>query len=374
LGRWTDSRQDGSQLSVQSYIDWAKRDEPYNFIDNRTTYDLEVQYNWAPLNSHEIITGAGYRFLADDEVGDNNVSFSPQKRRNNLYNLFIQDEITLAPDAWFLTLGSKFEHNDFSGFEIQPNIRLQWHINNDQSIWSSASQAVRTPTPIEEDLTSTLATANGARIAFVPNNDFKSEELTAYEVGYRNQLTTNSSIDLTAFYNDYKHLGTTSIQTPVPVNNGIDPPHFLIPVLFTNNMSGKSTGFEAAFNWAPGENLKISTQYTYLHISLDALDTTQEGAEKIYPRHQGGINIFWNVDNNWTFDTSINYVDELAGFDLDSYINLNINLGRKISQNLYFNLIAQNATDPSHREFSSATDMNMGEIERSIFGKLTWQF
>lgn len=374
LGRWINSQDDGSLWSVQSYIDWAKRDEPFNFIDDRMTYDLEVQYNWAPSTYHEIITGAGYRFMSDDKVGDNNVSFAPQKRNSDLYNLFIQDKITLSPDTWFLTLGSKLEHNDFSGFEVQPNIRLQWKISDAQSMWTSVSRAVRTPTPIEEDLTSTLATANGVRVAFVPNDDFKSEELTAYEVGYRRQLTESSSIDLATFYNDYEQLGTFSVQAPMLVNNGIDPPHFLIPVKFTNNMVGTSTGFEAALDWNPHENIKISMQYSYLHMSLEALDPTQEGAEKIYPRHQGGVNIFWNINSHWTLDTSINYVDDLVAFDIEAYTGININLGRKISENLYINLIAQNATDPSHREFGSVSDINVGEIERSIFGKLTWQF
>ena len=374
LGRWTDTRQDGSQLSVQSYIDWAKRDEPFNFIDDRITYDLEMQYNWAQLEAHEIITGAGYRLLTDDEVGDNNTSFSPQTRRNHLYNVFIQDKITLLPESWFLTLGSKFEHNDFSGLEIQPNIRTQWHINNNQSIWGAISHAVRTPTPIEEDLTSTLATANGVRVAFVPNNHFKSEALTAYEIGYRNQLTDNSSLDLTTFYNDYKDLTTFNTQTPVLVNNGVDPFHVLIPVMFTNNMTGTTTGFEAAFNWIPRQDVKISSQYTYLHMSLEALDPAHEGAEKIYPRHQAGFNIFWSITNNWTLDTSIQYVDKQAAFDIDSYLGLHINIGRKIGQNLSFNLVGQNTTDPGHREFGSLADINMGEIERSIYGKLRWQF
>lgn len=373
-GRWTDIREDGSQWSIQSYIDWAKRDEPFNFIDDRMTYDLDMQYNWVPLKSHEIITGAGYRFLTDDEVGDNNTSFSPQQRRNNLYSIFIQDKITLAPQSWFLTLGSKFEHNDFSGLEIQPNIRTQWHITNDQSIWAAVSHAVRTPTPIEEDLTSTLATANGVRVAFVPNNHFKSEELIAYEVGYRNQLTDTSSLDVATFYNDYENLTTTSIQAPLLVNNGVDPIHFLIPVMFTNNMKGKTSGFEAAFNWLPSSNVKVASQYTYLHMSLDALDPEQEGAEKIYPKHQAGINIFWNINNHWTLDTSVHYVDKIAAFELDAYVGLNVNLGRKLSENLYFNLVGQNITDPSHREFGSPADINMGEIERSIYGKLKWQF
>lgn len=374
LGRWTAKQDNGSQLTIQSYIDWTKRDEPINFIDDRITYDLEVQYNLALLEDHEITTGVGLRYLTDNEQGDNNVSFSPQRRHNSLYSAFIQDKITLSPDSWFLTLGSKFEHNDFSGLETQPSARLLWHINDSQNAWASLSKAVRTPTPIEEDLTSTLATANGVRVAFVPNENFKSEDLTAYELGYRNQITSSLSVDLSTFYNDYQHLSTITIQTPVPVNNNIDPPHLLIPVIFSNNMKGTSTGFESATNWNISKDLKVIATYTYLHMSLDALDPTQEGAEKIYPQHQAGIKLFWNINTHWTLDTSTTYVDDLTAFNIDDHVSLNINISAKINEHLRVNLIGQNLTDNSHREFGSSDDINSGEIERSIFGKLTWQF
>lgn len=376
LGRWTDNRDDGSQLSVQNYIDWAQRDEPINFIDNRIIYDIEAQYNFVSPGVHEIITGIGFRFMADDEEGDNNTSFSPQERRDSIYSAFIQDKITLAPDAWYLTLGSKFEHNEFSGYEAQPNIRLQWHPSETQTFWSSIARAVRTPTPLETDITTTLLTLANARVAIVPNDEFKSEKLTAYELGYRNQLTSSLSLDLAIFYNDYDYLQTTSFQTIVPVINGVDPPHLLLPVKFTNNMTGKSDGFEAVLNWLASEDLKIAANYSYLHLTLDALELNppQEGGESLYPRHQVGTKIFWNINDDWTLDTSVTYVDKLPAGNIDSYVRLDINLGGQLSKNLRFNLVGQNLTENNHREFGAETDLNAGTIERSIFGKLTWQF
>jgi iron complex outermembrane recepter protein len=376
LGRWIDKHDDGSQLSIQTYIDWAKRDEPFNFIDDRITYDLDAQYNLAPLKAHDIIVGAGYRHLTDDEQGDNNVSFDPQQRHNSLYSAFVQDKIILAPETWFLTLGAKFEHNEFSGFEFQPNARLQWHPNQNQTLWTSISRAVRTPTPIEEDLTSTIATAANVRAAFVPNDDFKSEKLTAYELGYRHQLSPSLSIDIATFYNDYDYLTTTTAdaENVTLVNNGIDPPHFLIPFMFTNNMQGTSEGIETAINWTVNPDLKIAVNYSYLHMSLTALDPTQEAAEKLSPEHQAGLKIFWNISNSWTLDTTATYVDELPASNVNSYVRLDINLGTQLSKTLRMNITGQNLTDNSHREFNRIDDINAGEIERSIFAKLTWEF
>ncbi|HEY8963531.1 MAG TPA: TonB-dependent receptor, partial [Alphaproteobacteria bacterium] len=208
LGRWQGKRDDGSSVSVQTYLDWTRRNEPYNFVDNRTIFDIEAQYNWPIMGRHEIIGGAGYRFAADNEEITRNTSFDPLGRRDSLYSAFIQDKIELAPDRWYLTLGSKFEHNEYSGFEIQPSARLQYQPDDHQTWWAAVSRAVRTPTPIEEDLTSTLATAVNVRAAFVPNDDFKSEVLNAYELGYRNQITPTLSADVATFFNVYDHLET----------------------------------------------------------------------------------------------------------------------------------------------------------------------
>lgn len=376
LGRWINTHQDGAQLSIQTYIDWAKRDEPFNFIDDRITYDLDAQYNLAPLSAHDIIIGAGYRYLTDDQQGDKNTSFSPPQRHNSLYSAFAQDKIMLAPDAWFLTLGAKFEHNEFSGFEFQPNARLQWHPNQHQTLWASISRAVRTPTPLEEDVTSTLVTVENVRGALVPNDNFKSEKLTAYELGYRHQLSPALSIDIATFYNDYDYLTTTVADADkvTIVVNGIDPPHVFIPFVFTNDMKGTSAGIETAINWVVNPDLKVAATYSYLHMSLTALDPTQEEPEKVAPEHQAGLKIFWTISDNWTLDTTMTYVDELPAYNVDSYVRLDINLGTQLSKNIRLNITGQNLTDGSHREFSKSDDINVGEIQRSIFAKLTWEF
>lgn len=374
VGRWVSLLGDGAQLSLQTYIDWARRDEPFNFIDNRVTYDIEAQYNFAPLNRHEIIVGAGFRLLDENEQGDNNVSFSPAKPVRSLYNIFVQDKIALVPDRWFLTIGSKLEHNSFAGAENQPNARLEWLINERQTLWAAASRAVRTPTPIEKNLTSTLATAENVRVAFVPNNQFDSEQLTAYELGYRNQITHTLSADLAGFYNDYSRLETISIESPVAVDDGVNAPYLLIPVKFSNQMEGKSHGLELALNWTISANSKVAINYTYLQMSLVAVDPEQEGAEQLYPEKQLGIKYYLDLSERWAVNTSVFYVDKLPAGSIDAYTRLDINLDGRIMKNLHFNLIGKNLLDKTHREFGTINDINAAEVERSIIGKLTWTF
>lgn len=379
LARWTAEQDDGSKLSIQSYIDWTQRDEEVNFVDNRTIYDLELQYNLRPLNRHEIILGGGYRFSADQKKESANVSFSPQSRNDSLYNIFMQDKIALLPEELFLTLGSKFEYNDYSGLEIQPNARLHWLADERQTLWASVSRAVRTPTAIETDMTSTIATDPGAaplpiRMAFVPNKDFKPEELTAYEIGYRNQITPDFSLDTTAFYNVYDNLQTITLLTPYVVNNGVDPLHIFFPVPFRNDMRGRSFGFEAAASWELNPDLKISANYSYLRLEVNAADSAQESAEDSYPSHQIGLRTSWNISDHWTLDGSAYYVGRIKSEDIDDYLRMDLNLGWKMNDQVRFNLVGQNLISGTHREFGPAADLNAAKPQSSIFGKITWEF
>ena len=374
LGRWTDKKWKGPTFSMQAYVDWNRRDEPFNFIDDRTTVDLEAQYDFVSTERHAVIVGAGARWLFDDREGNRNVEFTPQEDDYAVYNAFVQDKITLVPERWFLTLGTKLEHNDFSGSELQPNARLQWLINNDQSFWTAISHAVRTPTPLEEDLTSTLVTAPGIRVAFVPNDDVASEELTAYEVGYRHQFTSDFSVDLTAFYNDYDKLSSIRIGDAELINNGIDPLHFLVPVQFVNNMYGHTRGAEITSGWTITPTLQVSASYSYLYMSLTSDDEDREAAERLSPRHRASARVYWDIREHIMLGTTISYADRLPASDVDSYVRLDLNLGVELSDNVRFNLVGQNLLDPAHREFGTIDDLNAAEIERSIFAKLTWQF
>src|SRR3989442_180001 len=49
-----------------------------------------------------------------------------------------------------VTVQSKFEHNDYTGFEYHPTGRLLWTPPKRQTFWAAVSRAVRTPTLSED--------------------------------------------------------------------------------------------------------------------------------------------------------------------------------------------------------------------------------
>ncbi|MEW6159067.1 MAG: TonB-dependent receptor, partial [Verrucomicrobiota bacterium] len=184
LGSWRHTFSEESDLGVQVYYDRTERHDRVH-REIRNTYDIDFQHRIALFERQEFIWGLGYR-LTTDELGEGRdrtgaIQFIPSHRQDQLFSAFLQDEIAIIEDRLRLTLGSKFEHNDYTGLEIQPNARLLWTPHRNHSVWGAVSRAVRSPARFEHDV----------RAWFIPppsmlvgNPEFESESLLAYELGY----------------------------------------------------------------------------------------------------------------------------------------------------------------------------------------------
>ncbi|HVK82343.1 MAG TPA: TonB-dependent receptor, partial [Verrucomicrobiae bacterium] len=235
LARWVREFEGGARLTAQTYVDWTRR-EQRTLEDRRTTFDLDIQYEWPDLGAHDLITGIRYRHSTDDIVETEIIRSANESHVSALLSAFVQDQISLG-EGWRLTLGSKFDQNDYTGFEIQPNARLQWQ-GEAQTIWAAVSRAVRSPSELDREFDIMLAAGPPfpmstlpLTIELLPNAQFESEEIVAYELGYRRQLAPTLSLDVAAFANDYSGLATL---TPLAPQLAVDPPRFiLIPIIST---------------------------------------------------------------------------------------------------------------------------------------------
>jgi hypothetical protein len=70
----------------------------------------------------------------------------------------VQDEIALIPDRLKFIIGSKLEHNDFSGLQFLPNTRLIWSPDSHHSVWTAVSKAGTTPGRNKQELDIWLTT------------------------------------------------------------------------------------------------------------------------------------------------------------------------------------------------------------------------
>jgi iron complex outermembrane receptor protein len=379
LGRWNRVFSKRSDLALQIYYDRARHDTIS--IDGRTdTFDLDFQHRFPIGRRQDLIWGLGYRLLASQSNSSSatTVQFNPKTVHDLLYSAFVQDELTLLKDRLRLTLGTKLEHNSDSGLEIQPSVRLVWTPNQHQAVWGAFSRVVRPPTIASQDIRINVAAFRGAGgvtniLALLGSTDNRSERLRAYELGYRVQATGRLSLDVTSFYNLYDRLTTLEPGRPFFETNPL-PSHLVIPLVFSNLMSGETYGAEAAVNYSVTHQWKLSGSYSFLrmqlHPSATSADKSAETPEADNPRHQFQLHSYLNLPRSFELDTSLYYVSATA---VPGYTRLDARLGWRVKEQVELSMGLQNLLAPRRAEFDS-NEVVTSQVKRSVYGKLTWRF
>src|SRR6266403_4664813 len=288
LGRWNHSSE-GSSMSLQMYYDNTTIADNSLFVDHQNIFDMDFQHGFRVGDSQQFVWGLGYRSIRDRNDSSFSVSLQPNQLTLNHYSAFLQDEISLVDNRLRLTFGSKFEHNDFTGFEVQPNARLLWTLTPNQSVWTAVSRAVRTPALTEEGLRLTQAvvppaapgnpTPFPAVITGCGSHQFQAEDLLAYELGYRVQATSSFSADIATFYNSYSNLRTAEPGTPFLEANPV-PTDIVVPFVAGNKMGGGTYGVELFADWKVVPKWRLVGSYSYLQMDIrknfDSLNPTPD--------------------------------------------------------------------------------------------------
>jgi iron complex outermembrane receptor protein len=380
---WRRISSDRSDIAIRLNYDRTKREEA-TFGEGRNSFNVEFQHHLAAGKRQDMIWGLGYRVTSDHLTDRPSLSFNPRKRTDTLFSGFWQNEFMLAPKRLRLTLGSKLEHNNYTGFEVQPNIRLLCTPNDRHTIWAAVSRAVRTPARIEDDIQApyqVLPETGGLPnvVTVFGNRGIKSEILIAYELGYRVRLVTDLSLDVATFYNSYRRLSTAIFGEPYFSSTPL-PPRVVIPLIFNNRLRGESYGAELVANWNVWSHWKLSGGYSFLRLQLhpyagSPLPLTAESAEGDSPRHQIQLHSQLRLLHNLEFDAALYRVSRLFTGSIPGYTRLDARLGWRLRDSIDLSLGLQNLLDPRHPEFG---ETYLGETptqrERGIYGKLTWRF
>ena len=378
LTRWERTLDDRASFVLQAYYDHTNRDIPNTYHEKRDTLDVDFQHHLAPRVRHDVLWGLGFRSSAD-EIGNSALAtFDPARRDDHTWSAFLQDKIALKADRLFLTLGSKFEHNDYTGSETQPNVRLSWVVSDRQTFWTAASRAVRIPARLDSDLRLTLpitaptipfpvyVTADG-------NVDFQSETLFAYEAGYRIRITPRLSLDMSVFRNSYDHLQTVE---PGAVTLVLAPPlpYGVVHQTLENLMEGRSSGGSFVANWEPLDGWRLRLQYTSFDLDLK---TKPGSADVLRPRLGGNspdsqisVHSFLDLPHALRFYVGGRYVAALPNQRVQSYVAVDTSLLWRPRERLEASLSVQNLNDDRHVEFGG----NTNQIERSAFLRVLWSF
>jgi iron complex outermembrane recepter protein len=381
LGRWKRVVNDRSDFQIQAYFDRTNHFEP-EFGETRDTFDVDFLHHLTLPWQQNFLWGLGARLSPANFIQTvPSIDFLPTQQTDRIYSGFAQDEIPFFRKRLALTVGSKLEHNNYTGFEAQPSVRLLWNSTPRQSVWASVTRAVRTPSRIDEDveLTDFAGTSSGLPVYLRVNGNtqFKSEELLAYETGYRTLVTPHCYVDLALFYNDYNDLYSFQVGAPF-LEPSPAPVHAVLPLLTSNGIKGNTKGFEIAPDWKPVGGWELRASYSYLDMELqnkpDSNDPTSvAGYEGSSPRHQVVIQSFVRLPKKLEFDQTYFYVSALPAETVASYQTMDARVGWHITPELELSVGGQNLLQPHYAQFGGDPGGPV-EIKRSAYAKFVWRF
>jgi len=380
IGGWQHRFGNDDLLTLKSYYDNNKRKESY-YQQTFHTLDFDLQYEFTVGSWNNLTSGLGYRYVKGEFVENYQMTFPDQNQ--NVFSVFLQDQIPLIDRRLWFTLGSKYEHNEFTGSEWQPSARLLGKPSEAQSLWLSVARAVRTPSMAERNGRVTIATfptpQGTGRVSLLGNSAFEAEYLVAYEVGYRWQARRNLSFDMAAYYNEYEDL-----YTAVRGSKESDPNFY-----FSNSQEGTGHGVESVVTWQPRSWLTLFLSYNWQELDINNKDSAIDSGlgsntpTTNVPEHQAALRSAVDFSERWQGNLWLRYVDSFLGrnsvevdkqIEISSQYYFDANLIWKPVKNIEIMLAGQNLLNSSQLQYVAEILVPATEIERVVYTKITWSF
>lgn len=360
---WRHDFEDGSSLQVLAYYDNVQRTTSGGSAGFTVdTYNVDAQYNFMLGSWNTIVVGVGQRlsrYSIRDQIGPaTSLLFVPNKGDLNLTNVFVQDQMALSDDV-ALTLGLKLESDPYSGITPMPSARATWRLDDGSTLWAAVSYAIRSPTPFDTHVQENLGTTPFLKGA----PDFLPEKLTAYELGYRTQLSDTAALSVSAFDDEYDDL--KSIE--------LDKTTGFLPLRWGNGMKGHVYGVEAwatyeATDWwklSAGANIQAET-FRFKPGASGLLGLSQQGND---PHHQALLRSSMNLTDRVSFDADLRYVGQLPDPHVPAYVEMNARLAWMMTDRIELSLSGYNLLHDHHQEFVPGN-----AVTRSVFVNTRWKF
>lgn len=366
LGRWDHTFSDTSHSQLKLYYDRVNVEWPDDSVQRSDIVDLDWQHNFVATDWLSVIWGLGYRANGIDIANGDLARSTVTKMCANTFSGFIQGTFTLVPDKLDLTLGTKAEHNDFTGFEIQPNFKLAWTPHENHMFWGGISRAVRVPAFSQYYIDLNFAAvAPLTTVRILGDDSIPAEELISYELGYRFRSSPQNprvTLDISTFFNRYEnYLGL------VPRNQ--------IFLVADDRGVLESHGIEVAVNWQVTDGWKLSANYSWFDI-YQHMNGAVDTVRGLTPTNQFAFHSYLDITKDLEFNTSLYYYDNLPASGIPSYTRLDTGFTWRPTDYLELSLVGQNLLDNRHPEYGPDGFISNGvaEVRSSVYAQVVVRF
>jgi iron complex outermembrane receptor protein len=375
MASWRRVLSPASDFQLLTYYDRTQREE-LSYKEVRHTFDADFIHHLA-WGRQDITWGLGTRISPSTFIQKvPTVDFLPHDDTYNIFSAFLQDDLVLVRDRLNLTIGSKFEHTTYSGFNYQPGARLAWTPNRQHILWGAVTRAVRTASRIEEGFNLSALAAPNPPIFFrlVGDGKFEPEESIGYELGYRKYLTSLGFFSASLFHNRYDDL--LSIESRPGELETTPVPHQVIPLDLRNGILAKSTGGELTALWDAREWMRLRVSYAYVHVDAKRKPASNDAStvrqlEGDTPRHKVVIQDSITLPREFQLDLTYRYVSAIPNQLIKGYSTADFSLRRPLGRQFEVQLVGRNLLQPSHAEYGGNPGGLVG-IRRSGYVSLTW--
>jgi len=383
---WSHQFSTSSRTDVLGYCDWADRQS--FATESRTTCEAEFQNNLQLRQRHSIVWGGSAETSNSVPYQSFEVSY-PAHQRTATVSAFGQYEFAVIPDHLRLIAGTKVEHNSYTGFEIQPQIRGVWSPKKSHTAWGAVSRAVRTPALIEDSDNFKLAQLPSpipTFLAVVGNPKLKAEVLRAYEIGYRFNPAPTFSLDAAIFYNHYDNLANVNLVNPLaaagPPILHQNPTYVDIPVPWQNLGSGQTHGAELYLKIRPVSRWMLAPGITELRGNSVDLNDSLNLPIANTPKHQFNLQSRLNLTAQLELDSALYHYGGIPAYlfggnplqDVPTHNRLDTGLSFLKKGGFIFSVWGHDLASSRHWENRPELFTTTGsETGRAVVFKVSWR-
>lgn len=275
------------------------------------------------LGDHALTVGAQYQ---QEEIIDTTNGLASVTGLTTLdrwlFALYAENEWNVT-DNFALTLGARYNKDEFFGGEITPRIYGVYHLNDVLTLKGGVSTGYKQPTisQISEGFGS--RTGKGSAV-IIGNPDLSPEKSTSYELGFNfSDPELGLSSSLMIFKSDFKDKIVEDRLCETPGTTNSSPVEEWKcsangkPYRFVSQMKNVSDaemrGAEFTLDYAVLDNLTASTSYTYTKSEQKSGEFKGQPLNKM-PKHMLNIGLDYDISDAWNTWADYNYRSKTSDY------------------------------------------------------------